>query len=170
MEFRTGHHALFLFLEVALATLVERLTEMLEPAVEATGFELIGLEYIRGGKHPVLRLYIDGEQGVLVDDCALVSHQVSAVLDVEDPIQAEYHLEISSPGADRPFFKFSQYEAYIGEQIAVLLQAPVENRRKFTAALVAVQDNTLIFELDGKRFEVAFQQIKKANLVPNFEK
>lgn len=152
-----------------MATLVERLTDMLEPAVEAAGFELLGLEFVRAGQHSTLRLYIDSENGVIVDDCALVSRQVSAVLDVEDPISSEYNLEVSSPGMDRPLFKLAHYEALIGEEISVQLQIPVENRRKFTGLLNAVEGDTLSFTVEQQPFRVSFQQIKKANLVPKFD-
>lgn len=163
-----GFKALFLFVEVALATLVERLTKIVEPAVEATGFELLGVEFVRAGHHSTLRLYLDHEDGVTVDDCAIVSRQVSAVLDVEDPISVEYSLEISSPGTDRPLFKLAHYETWVGEKIAVQLQVPVQNRRKFTAELLAVEGETLTFLIEQEPFSVAFSQIKKANLVPNF--
>lgn len=84
--------------------LERQLTEMLESAVVASGYELVGLEFIRAGEHSTLRIYIDHENGITVEDCAEVSHQVSAVLDVEDPISVAYSLEVSSPGLDRPLF------------------------------------------------------------------
>lgn len=151
-----------------MATLVERLTDITEPAVAAAGFELLGVELIRAEHNTTLRIYIDHEEGVLVDDCALVSRQVSAVLDVEDPISVEYNLEVSSPGADRPLFKLAHYEALVGEKIAVQLQVPVASRRKLTGELTAIDGETLTFIVEDKPFPVAFSQIKKANLVPNF--
>lgn len=169
MTLELGFKALFLFLEVALATLVERLKNMIEPAVAAAGFELLGVEYVRAGRSSTLRVYIDHENGILVDDCAIVSRQVGAVLDVEDPISSEYNLEVSSPGADRPLFKIAHYEALVGNKISVQLQVPVANRRKFTGELTTVKDDTLTFLVDDNPFPVAFSQIKKANLVPSFE-
>lgn len=152
-----------------MATLVERLTNIIEPAVAAAGFELLGIEYIRAGQNSTLRVYIDHEDGILVDDCAIVSRQVGAVLDVEDPISAEYNLEVSSPGADRPLFKLAHYEALVGQKIAVQLQVPVANRRKFTGELTTVEGENLTFIVENNPFPVAFSKIKKANLVPNFE-
>ena len=169
MTLELGFKALFLFLEVALATLVERLTNMIEPAVAAAGFELLGVEYVRAGHSSTLPVYIDHEDGILVDDCAIVSRQIGAVLDVEDPISSEYNLEVSSPGADRPLFKLAHYEALVGEKIAVQLQIPVASRRKFTGELTTIEGEDLTFLVDGNPFSVAFSQIKKANLVPNFE-
>jgi len=87
-----------------VARMEDRLADMLAPAVEAMGFSLWGVEFVRAGKHSTLRVYIDHADGISVDHCAKVSHQVSAILDVEDPIQAEYFLEVSSPGMERPFF------------------------------------------------------------------
>ncbi|NAU77957.1 ribosome maturation factor RimP, partial [Klebsiella pneumoniae] len=86
-----------------MSTLEQKLTAMVSAPVEALGFEFVGLEFIRG-RVSTLRIYIDSEEGITVDDCADVSHQVSAVLDVEDPIQTFYNLEISSPGLERPLF------------------------------------------------------------------
>ncbi|HEY7865082.1 MAG TPA: ribosome maturation factor RimP, partial [Psychromonas sp.] len=99
-----------------MASLEERITEMLAPSVEDLGYELVGIEYIRAGKHSTLRVYIDQEQGILVDDCAAVSRQVSAIMDVEDPITNEYTLEVSSPGMNRPLFKAEHYQIFAGEE------------------------------------------------------
>ncbi len=87
-----------------MARLEEKLTEMLEPGVEALGFELVGIEFVRAGKHSILRVFIDHDNGITVDDCADVSHQVSAILDVEDPISTEYNLEVSSRGYGQTAF------------------------------------------------------------------
>jgi ribosome maturation factor RimP len=94
--------------------LEQRLTDLLEAPVVALGFELWGIEFIRAGKHSTLRVFIDSEQGVTVEDCAEVS-QVGAIMDVEDPITEEY-LEVSSPGLDRPLFKVAQFEKYVGQR------------------------------------------------------
>jgi ribosome maturation factor RimP len=100
------------------------LTAMLEPAVEALGFELLGLEFVQAGRHSTLRVYIDHENGITVDNCADVSRQVSAILDVEDPITNEYDLEVSSPGVDRPLFKPAHYEQAQGEELRVRTKLP----------------------------------------------
>ncbi|MGL4516530.1 MAG: ribosome maturation factor RimP, partial [Shewanella sp.] len=94
-----------------MATLESRLVEMLKVPVEALGFQLWGIEYVQAGKHSTLRVFIDGENGINIEDCANASRQVSAVLDVEDPISTEYTLEVSSPGVDRPLFTAEQYAA-----------------------------------------------------------
>jgi ribosome maturation factor RimP len=152
-----------------LATITERLTDMLEPAVEALDYELVGIEFIRAGKHSTLRVYIDHAEGISVDDCARVSHQVSAVLDVEDPINTEYNLEVSSPGLDRPLFKASQYEQFQGELAQVTLSMPVQGKRKFTGVIRTVTENMVTFGVGEETLEVDVATIKKANLVPNFD-
>ncbi|UAA40000.1 ribosome maturation factor RimP [Paraneptunicella aestuarii] len=147
----------------------EKLTEMLTPAVEALGFELLGIEFVRAGKHSTLRLFIDGPNGITVDDCADVSHQVSAVLDVEDPITTEYNLEVSSPGMDRPLFKEQHYQAIVGQEAAIRLRVPMGNRRNFKGEILAVENGIVKIQVDGEVFELVFSNIEKGNLVPRFE-
>lgn len=141
---------------------------MLRPAVEGVGKELLGIEYISAGNNSVLRLFIDHENGINVDDCAEVSRQVGAILDVEDPIGPEYNLEVSSPGLDRPLFDLEQFQAVIGETITVKLSMPSNGRRKFKGKLEAINDETLIVVVDGLDYELVFSNIDKANLVPKF--
>ncbi|WP_417659700.1 MULTISPECIES: ribosome maturation factor RimP [Pseudidiomarina] len=141
---------------------------MIEPAVSALDYALWGVEFVRAGKHSTLRVYIDHEDGVSVDDCAKVSHQVSAILDVEDPIQSEYFLEVSSPGMERPFFKAAQYADYLGETAAVELTMAQQGKRKFKGVIAAVDGDYVEFNIDGEAFKVAQSSIKKAHLVPQF--
>ncbi|MDM7860535.1 ribosome maturation factor RimP [Alteromonas sp. ASW11-36] len=152
-----------------MSQLEKRLTTMLNAPVEALGFELVGVEFVRAGKHSIMRVYIDHENGINVDDCAEVSHQVSAVLDVEDPISTEYNLEVSSPGMDRPLFKEQHYAAIVGEVVNVRLSMPMNNRRNFKGTLVAVEDGVISVEVDGQTFDLAFANIEKGNLVPTFD-
>ncbi|PSJ46134.1 ribosome maturation factor RimP [Zobellella endophytica] len=152
-----------------MATLEQRLTEMLNEPVEALGFELLGLEFVRAGRHSTLRLYIDHEDGIDVNDCAEVSRQVSAVLDVEDPISTEYDLEVSSPGLARPLFKPAHYQAIIGQEAELMLRMAVNNRRKLKGTVVAVEDTMIRLEVEGNEYPIAFANIQRANLVPNFD-
>jgi ribosome maturation factor RimP len=142
---------------------------MLNPAVEALGFELLGVEFVRAGKHSILRVFIDHENGITVDNCADVSHQASAILDVEDPISTEYNLEVSSPGMDRPLFKEAHYQQVVGEVVSVKLSMPMDNRRNFKGQLLACENGMLKIEVDGQEFELAVANIDKGNLVPTFE-
>ncbi|AZU49358.1 ribosome maturation protein RimP [Aeromonas hydrophila] len=115
-----------------------------------------------------MRVYIDGEHGVSVENCAEVSHQVGAIMDVEDPITEEYYLEVSSPGLDRPLFKVAQFEKYVGQEAAVTLRMATNNRRKFKGVIKAVQGDMITLTVDGKDEVLAFTNIQKANIVPNF--
>ena len=152
-----------------MSQLEKKLTDMLNAPVEALGFELVGIEFIRAGKHSTLRVYIDSENGVDVDDCADVSYQVSAVLDVEDPITTEYNLEVSSPGMDRPLFKPEHYAKVLGEEISVKLNLPQDGRRNFKGKLIESSSSSIHVEVDGQTFDLPITNISKANLVPNFD-
>jgi ribosome maturation factor RimP len=153
-----------------LAKFEHKLTAMLRPAVEETGKELLGVEFISAGNHSVLRIFIDHENGIDVDDCAEVSHQVGAILDVEDPISSEYSLEVSSPGLDRPLFEKSQYEAVVDETVEVKISMPLNGRRKFKGKLVAVENDNLIVMVDNEEYELVISNIDKAHLVYNHKK
>lgn len=151
-----------------MASLQERLETLLSPVVTALGCELWGLEYFAKGRGSVLRLFIDKPEGISVEDCERVSRQVSAVMDVEDPIQSEYVLEVSSPGMDRPLYKLSQYQHSIGETIALRLRLPFEGRRKFTGVLTAVENDEIVLHIDDEEYLLPFELIDKANVVPRF--
>jgi len=148
-----------------LAKFEQKLTDMLRPAVEETGKKLLGVEYISAGNNSVLRLFVDHENGINVDDCAEVSRQVGAILDVEDPISSEYSLEVSSPGVDRPLFELSHFQQVIGEIVNVKLSVPLNGRRKFKGILAAIENDTLIVEVDGIDYELVINNVDKANLV-----
>lgn len=145
-----------------------QLENMIEDAVAATGFELWGVELVRAGKHSILRVFIDSQDGVNVDDCALVSRQVGAILDVEDPITGEYNLEVSSPGMDRILFKETQYQASIGATLNVKTRMPVDGRRKFKGTLSGVENSAIVLEVDKDEYIIPIKNIDKAQVVPQF--
>ena len=147
---------------------VEQLTALFAPVVEDLGFVLWGVEYIQG-RGAVVRVFIDHEDGITVDNCAAVSHEISGVLDVEDPISGEYNLEVSSPGMDRPMFELAQYADYIGEDVQLKLLAPIAGKRKLTAAIVAVDGETLVVELDSETLRIPYGQVDRARLQPRFD-
>jgi ribosome maturation factor RimP len=151
-----------------LAKFEQKLTDLLRPAVEETGKTLRGIEYLSAGNNSVLRLFIDHENGINVDDCAEVSRQVGAILDVEDPISSEYSLEVSSPGVDCPLFEMAHFQEVIGETINVRLSMPLNGRRKFKGPLVAIENDNLIVEVDSIDYELAISNVDKANLVAKF--
>lgn len=140
------------------------LRNLIEPAVTALGYELVGVELSRG----LLRVYIDHAEGIGVDDCQAVSYQVSGVLDVEDPISGQYSLEVSSPGLDRPLFKAGDFARFAGEQVAVKLTVPFEGRRKYKGLLVGLVDEQVIVNAEGQEFSFPLDQIDQAKLVPNY--
>ncbi len=152
-----------------MATLEQRLTELLDAPTVALGYELWGIEFIRAGKHSTLRVYIDHANGISVDDCAEVSHQVSALLDVEDPITTEYYLEVSSPGMDRPLLKPEHFARYIGQVATVTLRMAVNNRRKYKGTIKQVDGEMITLTIDGRDEILAFANIQQANLIPNFD-
>lgn len=148
-----------------MATLEQKLQEMLQGAVEDLGCEIWGIECQRAGRFMTVRLFIDKEGGVTVEDCADVSRQVSAILDVEDPIADKYNLEVSSPGLDRPLFTLAQYERYIGEEIAIHLRIPVMDRRKWQGKLERIENDMLTLIIDGQEQVFVFGNIQKANVI-----
>ncbi len=153
-----------------MAIKTQQLEAILEPVVISMDYEFVGLEFISQGKHSILRVFIDTEEGVGVDDCADVSRQLSAVLDVEDPIASEYSLEISSPGLNRPLFKLSQYEQFIGEEVKFKTTRPqlANGQRKFRGIIVAIENENIIFDVEKESVSVPFTDIDKANIVAKF--
>ena len=152
-----------------MSQLEQKLTEMLTAPVEALGFEMVGIEFVRAGKHSTMRVYIDHPDGITVDHCAEVSHQVSAVLDVEDPINTGYNLEVSSPGMERPLFKLQHYIDSVGEVVTLRLKMPMGDRRNFKGKLLSEADGMLTIEVDNQEFVLAFANIEKGNVVPTFD-
>ena len=150
-----------------MSTLEQKLTEMISAPVEALGYELVGIEFLRG-RQSTLRIYIDSENGITVEDCADVSHQVSAVLDVEDPISVAYSLEVSSPGLDRPLFTAAQFTQFIGEEVSLVLRIAMQNRRKWQGIIKTVDGEMITVTVEGKDEVFALSNIQKANLVPHF--
>ncbi len=146
----------------------EHLLALIEPVVEGLGYDCVGVEYNPHPKHGLLRIYIDHENGILVDDCTKVSHQISGVLDVEDPIIDNYHLEISSPGEDRPFFKVRQFSQFLGSTVMVNLFAAVNGRRKITGKIVHVENDVITLEENAQSFDIPFAAMSKARLVPSY--
>ncbi|MDJ0878850.1 MAG: ribosome maturation factor RimP [Halieaceae bacterium] len=149
-----------------MASREQKIEALLEPTIEALGFELWGLEYLSQGRHTILRLYIDGENGVTVDDCAEVSRHVSGVMDVEDPITGEYTLEVSSPGVDRLLFRLDHYPMYVGEWIELRLRTPFEGRRKFKGTLKGIEGEDVVVQVDDHEFLLPHSAIERAQVRP----
>jgi ribosome maturation factor RimP len=149
-----------------VATKDRQIEEMLVATVEALGFALWGVEYISQGRHSALRVYIERDSGITVDDCAAVSSQISAILDVEDPISGEYTLEVSSPGMDRRLFTLEQYSAYVGEVVDLHLRSPFDGRRKFKGVLTGIEGEDVVIKIDDHEFLLPHDAIDKARVEP----
>lgn len=145
-----------------------QLEQLIGPVIESLGCSLWGCEYSSHGRHTTLRLYIEAEGGVGVEHCEKVSRQVSAVMDVEDPISGEYTLEVSSPGLDRPLYTLAQFSLYIGEKVSVRLQHAFDGRRKFTGRLNGVEGEDILLVVDDEEYLLPIDSIEKANVVPSF--
>ncbi len=146
----------------------EHLVNLIEPIVEGLGYECVGIEYNPHPKNGLLRIYIDSESGILLEDCTKVSHQLSGMLDVEDPIADNYQLEVSSPGAERPFFKLSQFEKFIGSTITINVFKPIDKRRKLLGIIKKVDGEIIVLEQNGQILEIPFQAMSKVRLVPDY--
>ena len=143
--------------------------ELLTPTVEALHCRIWGVEYLSQGKHSKLRLYIDRDGGVTVDDCADVSRHVSDILDVEEFSNSAYTLEVSSPGMDRILFKPEQFAEAVGEQVEVRLNFPFEGRKKFAGVLTGVQDEMAVVRIEDEEYLLPLENIQRARVVPVFD-
>jgi ribosome maturation factor RimP len=148
------------------AALRERLFALIEPLLAQLGYELVELEYVPARGRGLLRLFIDRPQGIGLDDCERVSREVSARLDVEDPIPGAYTLEVSSPGDDRVLRTRAHFDRFVGARVHVELTAPREGRRRYTGTLHSVADEGVVLEVDRERVSVPFREIGRARLAP----
>ena len=157
----------------------EDIARLLAPTVTSLGLELLGIEYLPAPGGSLVRLYIDVPQSeaaemegeprnVGIEDCEAVSREVSAQLDVEDPITGNYTLEVSSPGIDRPLFGAAQFARFVGESAKVTLQLPQDGRRRLQGSILRVEGETIVFSVDSAEFAVDVNNIEKARLVPDW--
>ena len=141
------------------------LRDRIATVAKALGYEFVGLEWLRSDGNSLLRIYIDSESGIHVDDCAKVSRQVSAMMDVEDPIQGEYTLEVSSPGLNRPLFELDQYRKFLGSQVRIRTRVPVAGQRNFKGVLLRVEETKVILLIEEQEHGLVFSNIEKAKLI-----
>jgi len=151
--------------KIAVSSSVTLVTELVGSTIQALGLELWGVELLQQGKYSLLRIYIEREEGVTIEDCEKVSRQVSALLDVEDPIAGEYTLEVSSPGMDRPLFSIEQYEQFVGSEVDLKLRRPLDGRRKFKGQIIKVSEDVVGLSVDGSEYDLEFSDIEKASIV-----
>lgn len=149
--------------------LQERLQALIEPLVESLGYELVLLEFSPQARSSLLRLFIDAEDGIALGDCEKVSREVAGMLDVEDPIRQAYHLEVSSPGLDRPLTKREHFDRFQSQKAKVELALPQDGRRRFVGEIRGTADQCVMLETDQGMFELPFSAIERARLVPSFD-
>ena len=148
------------------ALLREKLMALSEPLLAQLGYELVDLEYAPGRAHAVLRVFIDRAEGVGLDDCERVSHELAALLDVEDPVPSAYTLEVSSPGLDRVLRTPAHFQRFVGERVRVELRNPRDGRRRYTGRLAALNVEGIELNVDGAMVAVSFAEIGRARLAP----
>jgi ribosome maturation factor RimP len=130
------------------------------------GCELWGIEKLQQGRQVVLKIYIESAEGINVDDCARVSRQVSAILDVEDPIPGEYMLEVSSPGVERRLFKPEHFNVCKGEKVQITLRQAFDGRRKFKGLLCGLEDEEVVIRVDdAQEIVLPMDSIERARVL-----
>ena len=142
-----------------------QVVSVVKPVVTGLGYELVGAEFGQAENGQTLRVYIDKPEGIVMDDCAAVSRQLNAVLDVEDTIKSAYLLEVSSPGVDRPLFTEAHFSAQVGEQVRVRMGDAVDGRRNFKGVLVAVENACAVVEVDGIDYALPITDVEQAHLI-----
>jgi ribosome maturation factor RimP len=148
---------------------LSRIKELVSPYVEGLGLILWGMEIGSGAGRPVVRIFIDGPDGVDVEHCASVSRQLSLALDMEDVIHGAFQLEVSSPGLDRRFFELSQLVPYVGHELDVTLADPLDGRKRFKGTFASLDGETLSLVCEGVPVSFSWSHVAKAKLVYVFE-
>ncbi len=147
----------------------DKIWQCVEPVVSSLGYEFVGALFGQGEGGNTLRVFIDKEGGILLDDCAAVSHQLSAVLDVEEPIQTHYVLEVSSPGIDRPLFNIEDFTRFKGNNVKVRTYDMILGRRNFRGRIDSVDGDDVLVEVDKEIFAIPVGGIEQAKLLPEFQ-
>ena len=145
----------------------EALIKLIEPVVEAAGYELVELEFSPASRRALLRVYIDRIDGenVALDDCVRASRAIGQMLEEADPIEREYELEVSSPGFDRPLRTAAHFARFVGSEARIDLLQPVEERKRFRGRLLAADEEAVMVEVDGREWRLPISGIVKARLV-----
>ena len=150
---------------IAKAPMDQRLAKIVQPTIEGMGYELVRLRYMGGGR-PTLQVMADKpDGGIAVDDCARISRTISAVLDVEDPIEGEYQLEVSSPGIDRPLTRLKDFDAYEGFDAKLTTSELIDGRKNFKGVLRGVEGGEVLIEIPEGVIGLEFDWLTDAKLV-----
>ena len=150
--------------------IIGQVTRLIEPILDEMDFELVDTEYVSERGRWVLRLYVDQEEGITLDDCARVSRDIGDLIDVEEIFQHAYVLEVSSPGLNRPLKKEKDFLSVVDKKVKIKMVVPVHGRRNFTGYLRAFRDGKLFLELNNSQVSLSRQDVEKANLVYEYEK
>src|SRR4030067_1840079 len=142
-----------------------KITEMITPVINAMGIELYDVEFSKMKSKGLLRVFIEKQDGVTIDDCGRVSREIEAVLDVEDPIPFAYIIEVSSPGLDRPLKELNDFKRYSGKMVRVITHEPIDKQTFFIGKIIDVVDNDISFLLPkDRRVIIPYKNISKARL------
>ena len=145
----------------------QTLVDLLAPSITAMGYDLLGIEQLARGRESLVRIYIDKESGITLDDCERVSNQVTGILDVEDPVSGSYRLEVSSPGLDRPLFNLEQFQQFMGQTVSIRLRSKFEGRRKLTGTIETVEQDVVVIRESGDQYRLPADVIEHAHLQPD---
>ena len=148
----------------------KKLVELIGPVITNMGYEMLGVEILPQGHSKLLRIYIDKESGISITDCERVSQSVVGVMDVDDPIQGSYTLEVSSPGLDRPVFTLEQFNKYLGCKVHVKISGKFEGRRKIVGVIEGIKDVNIVIKEEDETFCVPAALIDHAHLIPEINK
>ena len=147
----------------------EKLNALLAPLIADLGLELVGIEFSPGPGGSLLRVYIDApERPVAIEDCERASREISALLDVNDPVAGRYTLEVSSPGLDRPLFTPEHFERFVGQAVKINVNLPLEGRRRFHGTIKEIEGDRIVIEQDGTTVTIVHANIAKARLAPDY--
>jgi len=149
-------------------SMLSKVRQLVEPQVEGLNLELVDVDYVKEGAHWYLRIYIDKEGGVDIDDCTAVSHKLGEVLDRENPIPQAYMLEVSSPGIERPLRKRDDYEKYKGELVSIYTKEPFHGFASFTGNLVGLLEDQVVLEYEKQEIAIPFHLVERAHLTFEF--
>ncbi len=147
-----------------------KLEELCRPVARSMGLEVVQVQYRHESEGWVLRILVDKDVGVTVDECGSLSRELSDVLDVEDLIENHYRLEVSSPGLDRPLVSLNDFEKYAGNQINLTTKRPIDGQRNFKGQLIGVKENLVLLKNNGDSHELEWSEVEHANLIPDWDK
>jgi len=151
------------------SVLVRELSQLIEPILDEMGVELVDIEYLSYHGRWIVRIYVDKEGGITVDDCARVSREIDEIIDIKDIIHHAYVLEVSSPGLNRPLKKEKDFQRAVGKKIKARISVPLKGRRHFIGYLKDFRNDTLYLEVENNLVSLSRQDVDKANLVYEFE-